>query len=176
MDLIQFNFDIPKSVENFGALPGQFQIAAKRSAVKVRNWLITQLRRELATQIKVPVGALRDKFKKGAPEGVVVPPGAAVLMIDLSAVEAQKIKNPTQTKSGVRVGSHFFKGAFVAKIYSSETKVWRRKGPSRFPVVKMTVPIRADVEHLLEKYEGPMARKFEEYFEHELKYEMGFFK
>ena len=38
------------------------------------------------------------------------------------------------------------------------------------------LPIAEQMEEILPRYEGPAARKFEEIFEHELKFAMGWFK
>ena len=49
-------------------------------------------------------------------------------------------------------------------------------GKERFPVILMTVPVHKEMEEIINNYERPAAAMFENRFEHELKYVLGWFK
>lgn len=167
--------DTKDLAQRLGALPAQLRLASKRAATKTRNWLMTQLRRELAQALAVPQKPLRGRFRRGKGSSYSEKAGMAVLWIGLSDIGAEQIGKPRQLKKGVKVKQYWFERAFVADIYGGQ-KVWRRKGTKRLPVIKMTVPINEEMEEILPRYEVPVARKFEEIFEHELKFAMGWFK
>ncbi len=153
--------------------------AINKAAVRTRNWLQTQLARELAARTDIQKKKLRTRFKRGKKQAVSAWSNLAVLWIGVNPIPVHLLKKkPIWDRSrggGVRVGSRYFAGAFLAKIYSKETKVWRRMGKKRFPVILMTVPIQQEMEAIIKKYEKQTSQKFEERIEHELKFALGWF-
>lgn len=160
----------------FSVIPEKIALASKRAAVRTREWLLTNIRRELSKRSALPANGIRGRFRRG-PKGndgqFYSNEGYAVLWIGLDPVEAQRAGAPTQTKQGTRVRRHMFDRAFVAKIGSGTDKVWRRKGPERFPVIKMTIPINEEMEEILPKYEVAATRMFSQRLEHEVNYLLG---
>ncbi|MBU0680106.1 MAG: phage tail protein [Proteobacteria bacterium] len=171
---ININPGLDRLAQDLAASKGQIDKALVSTSRKVQAWLNTQLIREMAREIKIKQKALRGRFKKSLTRsGQEI---YASIWIGVNPFEAQLTGKPRQLNKGVRVRSWLFDKAFTASIYSSQEKVWRRKSGSRFPVVKMMIPIAEQMEKILPRYEAPAARKFEEIFEHELKFAMGWFK
>ena len=50
----------------------------------------------------------------------------------LYSIDAHHIRAGRQSKKGVRVGQHFFPGAFKQSIYTSDRKVWIRKSSKHY--------------------------------------------
>jgi hypothetical protein len=163
-------------------LPEKMTLASRRAAVRTRNWLMTQLRRELASSTAIPHKNFKGRFKRGAYSNE----GFATLWIGLNPMDATRAGTPRQNKkaagprpipgAGTKVKKHFFDRAFVADIYNGES-VWRRKsfgaGSKAFPVIKMTIPINEEMEEILPKYEEAAARMFSQRLEHEVNYLLG---
>lgn len=163
-------------------LPEKVALASRRAAVRTRDWLMTQLRRELASSTGIPQKNLKGRFKRDAYSDE----GFATLWIGLNAMDATRAGTPRQNKkaagprpipeAGTKVGKHFFDRAFVADIYSGE-RVWRRKsfgvGSKAFPVVKMTIPVSEEMEEILPEYREAAARMFSQRLEHEVNYLLG---
>lgn len=173
---IYVQVDTTRFEEMFTALtPAKVALASKRAAARTRDWLLTNLRRELAQRAALPQKGLKGRFRRGgrADAKAYSNEGYAVLWIGLNPLEAQKAGTPRQTKTGVRVGRHFFSGAFIARIYSGQEKIWQRKGRERFPVVKMTIPINEELEEILPRYQAAAERMFTQRLEHEINYLLG---
>lgn len=158
--------------------PRNVGLAAQRAANRTRDWLLTQMSRELAQRAALPVNGLRGRFRRGRKKALQQDgAGYAILWIGLNAIEAQRAGVLRQTKKGTRAGRHFFDRAFVARIYNGTEKVWRRKnfgkGSGRWPVVKMTIPIDEIMEEILPQYQAAAERMFSQRLEHEIKYLIG---
>lgn len=165
--------DTSELEKRFALLPKQMELAAKRAAIRTREWLRTQLTRELATTARVPQKALKGRVRRGpkANDGAWYSNGQAVLWIGLNEVAAHHVGTPRQTKKGVRVEKHFFDRAFIVRIgHSQRLSVWRRQGRKRTPIAMVTVPLDEAGEDLLEKYEAPAARTFSQRLEHEVNF------
>jgi len=174
---------VDQVITALGATAAHIDKALVSSVRKVRAWALTQLARELAAKADITQRSLKRRVYQGLTRtGQTV---TATIWIGLRPIAADLVGNPKKLPTGVRVRSHIFHGAFIAAIFSGDTaKVYMRKFRAagggkrvgRFPVVRMTIPIAEQMEEILPKYEGPAARKFEEIFEHELKFAMGWFK
>jgi hypothetical protein len=175
---IYVQIDVRTMEEQFKILPRQMALASTRAATRTRDWLMTQLTRELAARTAIPEKGLKRRFRRGGrpADKAYSNSGYAVLWIGLNAMEAQKLGKVYQNDVGTIAGNHFFDRAFIAEIYSGEPKVWRRKTPGhgsqRFPVVKMTVPINEALEEILPSYEAAAARMFSSRLQHELRFLM----
>jgi hypothetical protein len=187
--------DTSEIEQRFEFLTEEMGKAARRAAARTRDWLSTQLSRELAARSGLPKKALKPRFRKAKKGGDknsrhYSNEGFAVLWIGLNAVSAEKAgqarhvrrvrsgryhKGPKPVPgAGVRVRKHFFDRAFTAEIYGGGEKVWRRKNPGpgsgQFPVVKMTIPISDAMEEILPKYQKAAERMFSDRLEHEINY------
>ncbi len=180
--------------ERFAALPAQIAVAAGRAARRTRDWLMTQLTKELAARAALPEKGIRGRFRRGRHaenSRFYSNEGYAILWIGLNPVKAEKAGTPRHIKrvrgryhrgpkpvpgAGVRVGRHFFDRAFIGDVYGGQ-KVWRRKstgaGSERLPVVRMSIPINDTMEEILPRYQDAAARMFAQRLEHEVNYLLG---
>ncbi len=77
---------------------------------------------------------------------------------------------PIQNRLGVRVGEHFYEGAFISPMDSDELLVWRRRGKSRTDIEMVKLDIADDVDEIVENYLPDINRKFEEFFHREFRH------
>lgn len=173
---ISFSYSVEQLTADLGATLGQIDKAKTRAISKLRRWLQTQLSREFAAVAGIRQKAIKSRFKHHIHrEGKTL---WANIWIGVNPIDAHLLGKPRQTRrmKGTRVHQHFFDKAFFVNVFGDEPKVWKRKDKRRFPVIKVQLPIAEEMEQLLEKYERPAELKLAEIFEHELKFEMGWFK
>ncbi|WP_035216172.1 hypothetical protein [Desulfobulbus elongatus] len=156
--------------------PERLRRAAQRAAKRTRDWLLTQLRRELAAATKVPQLVFKSRFRKGS-QGGDDPGGSAILWIGVNPVVASKIGPGVMTAKGVRVGRRTFDHAFLAVMPTTDHQgIFMRRGAGRLPIVKVVLPIDAEAWDLLSKYEAAAGRMFGQRLEHEINFELGLTK
>ncbi|KJR97209.1 MAG: hypothetical protein VR65_25005 [Desulfobulbaceae bacterium BRH_c16a] len=183
-------------------LPGTEKqvVLARGSALrKTGAWLKTQVKRGVAKELNITQKSIESRFhfNKMDPESDTLK-----VWIGTSSVSPFAVGNPTilgspSKPTGIRVRSHSYPGAFIARIYSEQKKVWIRlhsthyspelypvgkSGVSgagsfpgskgRFPVVQVTIPIDDTVKRVLETLEEDLGRKYEEIFARELNYQV----
>jgi hypothetical protein len=174
------SFDTSELAESLGALPQQVRTAATWAARHTRDWLRTQVLRDLNEELGTKKKRLRMRFRKGGNGRNTMSKNSsmATLWIGVNPIGVEALKHKLrQTKNGVRVGKRFFPGAFVADVYGEgQESAWKRLGRKRIPLMKMMVPIQPEVEEILPHYIDEAAKRFEERFEHDLKYLMGWLK
>lgn len=76
--------------------------------------------------------------------------------------------NARQTKAGVRQGSKFYQGAFLATMKSGHLGIFERRGKSRLPIVEVGQPI--DATALFGDINPIVSAKLEQNLHHELDY------
>jgi len=158
----------------------QFQVrtAAQRAVTRVRDWIHTQLAKEVAarmgtTRRVIKTRLRKSKTKKGS-DSYSDWSARAVLWVGVDPIGVEKLNQRMQQHDdGVIVGDYYFPGAFVFDIYGWGDRAWKRLGRKRFPVIKMTVPMNPEVEEILPDLMAGAERMFEQRFEHELKYVTG---
>lgn len=150
---------------NFEALVrrlGLTEQAAKRAYRRAADKTLTWLKRQVAGDVKeslgIPMKVLRKRLKAYRTTQSRM---RAKLWMGLNAIDTEQIGRGRQLRSGVRVGKFFFRGAFKARIYSFDEKVWIRRdskwfdpdlyphrirpgdrgAPHGFPVVKVRVKL-----------------------------------
>ena len=178
----------------FGAFgPAKIALAASRAARRVRDWLLTQLTRELSTRAQLPQKGIRGRFRRGRHEKngqfysnegyAILWIGLNPVMADASGLKPRHVRRVRGGKyhrgpkpvpgAGVRIGKHFFDRAFIADIYGG-AKVYRRKNlgseSEKLPVVRMSIPINETMQEILPKYQAAAARMFSQRLEHEVNF------
>jgi len=151
--------------------PKKIELATRRAAVRTRDWLMTNLRRELAAGANIPQRALKTRFRKGKNE-----PGSsrATMWIGLNPVAARRIGKGISTPRGVQVGRHAFDRAFITTMRKSGySGIFVRHGRKRLPIVEVTLDIDDDMAALIAKYEVAATRMFSQRLEHEVNYLLG---
>lgn len=197
--MIDFNLDVNVDHnENipFSDLPSsKFKInkAIERSLKKTINWLGSNSSRLLAKENDVAIKSIRERLivnSKNSKNGRVQ------LWVGLNDLHAHSIGKMRQTKAGISVRSHRFKGAFIRSTKSSDLNIgWRRESSKhssdddevrnyitgklgknheswpRYPLVKVGVHLYADsLPHLINQ-ERLIDQKFNEILKQELNYE-----
>ena len=161
----------------------QIQKAITRANRKLIAWLKRQTVRELAQATGVPQKAITPRIRITQNQSA----GTITLWVGLNPIEAQRVGQPRQTRSGVRVGRRLFSRAFVARVFDSTPKVWRRKYAGqprfvdsmtsaprhllhRFPLVKMVVDIADASAPYLTQLRARALTRYGELLNQELNY------
>ncbi len=102
----------------------QLNRAIDRALKKTARWLETHSKRELGLALQVPQRVFKARFfrhfsTKDGSRSVNV-------WFGLDSMRAIDLGNPRQTDMGVKVGKHFFSGAFIAKMQSGHVGIYRR--------------------------------------------------
>lgn len=108
--------------------PAAMQNAWRRTLRKTTVWIKGQTARAVAKETRIPQKVLRSRvyfFLKSYDTGKV--------WLGLNAVEAERLGNPRQTRSGVTVGRHRFKSAWMMSNIAPNGPVYRRIGKKRLP-------------------------------------------
>lgn len=117
----------------------QIETALKRALKSTARWLETQMRRELGRSLKVPVKALKVRFKHK------VHVNSADRHLDVwfgaNPLPASYLGHPSQNRRGTRAGRHQFEGAFAARMSSSHIGVYRRSSARRLPIKTVRLEI-----------------------------------
>jgi hypothetical protein len=168
---IFIRLDTAEMERRFGALPQQMPLAVRRASIRTREWLRTQLAREISATADVPQKALRGRVRRGSRknDGAWYGDGQAVLWIGLNAISASHAGTPVPNPKGVRVRRHFFDKAFVVNVHGFK-QVFKRVGPSRLPIVRMTIPLSDEEISMADKYLPAAERMFSERLEHEINF------
>jgi len=188
------NVALERMAADFAATPQQIEMARGRALRETAKWVRRVSLRNAARKLRIPQKSLQYRFYLSK-----IPRGAseAELRIGTLPIPVSRVGNPRQSAKGTKVGRlPFFRGAFIGEIYSSQEKVWIRKGsphydparypvirqnrPStlrpgasgRFPVVRAAVPIDDVVEKTADDLEGLLPGRFEHEFGRALNYEV----
>jgi hypothetical protein len=108
--------------------PSSMQAAWRRTLRKTNVWIKGQVAKAASKETKIPQKVLRNRvyfFLKSYDTGKV--------WLGLNAVEAERLGNPRQTRSGVTAGRFRFQSAWVMKRAAPDGPVYRRVGKARLP-------------------------------------------
>ena len=92
------------------------------------------------------------------------------LWIGLAPLSVHYLGNPRQTPTGVSVGRHDYRHAFVDPMKSRSPMVWRRKGRERLPIEKVTEDWQEVAQPVIQRWERRATARFAEIFEQEARY------
>lgn len=141
----------------------QGQLAAKRAFRKTLKWL----RGQVITYATKELGILR----KALNERWFIDLATSTLWMGLNPVAAHRAGKARQTKSGVKVSSYDFDGAFIASMNSGNNLlVMRRVGKRRLPIESEYVEVSEEVTLAFNKYKNLAAARFETIFKQELNF------
>lgn len=142
------------------------QKAANRALRESARWFVTQTKREIAAQTKVPSKALSPRIRAGK-----LVRSNIVVTLNLSPIRAKFLGPLTQLKPGAKAGRFYFPGAFVATMSAARGEsIYRRKGRPRFPVSEQGVAI-AQPAH---KAATTFAKQLPAYYERRWKHHLAF--
>ncbi len=173
------------------ATEDQILMARARTLRKMRKKVERLVKNLAAKKLRMPQKAIGDRFFSNS-----IGPGDDELKLWIGTwdISPFSLGTPTQMTFGVRAGSRAYPGAFLAQIYSGETKVWirlysRHYSPDlyptryrpgdrggignkgRFPVVRAAVPIDGVMEEILKTHGADISRAFAKEFKAQLNYE-----
>lgn len=108
--------------------PSAMRNAWRRTLRKTNVWIKGQAAKAVSKDSKIPQKVLRSRiyfFLKSYDTGKV--------WLGLNAVEAERLGNPRQTRTGITAGRHRFKSAWTMKKRAPNGPVYRRTGKARLP-------------------------------------------
>lgn len=184
---------IEQAARGVGAIEPEIRVARARALRKTARWLRREALRYVAAKERIPQKRLARRVFVSR---VGNDDDTARVWFGLNPVDAVTIGTPRQTARGTRVGRRFYRGAFVARIYTSREKVWIRKSSryydpalypvmrrrhvefapegevrrGRFPVVRAAIDVGEHFEKFLETAEGRVADEFVRRFDQEIRY------
>lgn len=142
------------------------QKAANRALRESARWFVTQTKREIAAQTKVPSKALSPRIRAGK-----LVRSNIVVTLNLSPIRAKFLGPLTQLKPGAKAGRFYFPGAFVATMSAARGEsIYRRKGRPRFPVSEQGVPLNEKTRSILENLMGELPNYYEKRWDHHLNF------
>lgn len=141
------------------------QRAYLRTIRKTSNWVIGQASRAASAKTKIPQKVLKSRIRfylKDAFTGKV--------WLGLSALPADRIGKPRQTRAGVIVGKYRFGHAWIMK--PSGKPVFIRTGKGRLPIERVTVDWAGDGDAALRSVIPAIQQRFMDVLVQEVNYEI----
>lgn len=121
--------DFQHLINFFGITEKRAQLAYRRAVDKTMTWLKREASKDISGQTGIPMKVLRKRLQAYRTSKALM---RGKVWFGLNALDADYISSGRQIKAGVKVGRHFFPGAFKASIYSSKQKIWIRKSSKHF--------------------------------------------
>lgn len=142
--------------------------AANSAINKTLSKLRTEVVRDVAGELQLPQKLIRGRLIMQRSNFRTLRGRLVALTADMRLA---KIGKPKQLKQGARVGKHFVKSGFVAKMPSGHEGVFKRKGKKRLPIKEQTLPIRDALQGRANVLWRAKSRGlFKQNFERELKF------
>lgn len=141
------------------------QSAWRRTLRKTSNWVIGQASRAASGKTKIPQKVLKSRIRfylKDAATGKV--------WLGLSALPADRIGKPRQTRAGVTVGKHRFGHAWLIK--PGGKTVFIRSGKTRLPIERVMVDWAGDGDAALRSVVPAIQQRLIEILTQEVNYEI----
>lgn len=128
-ETLRIEIDVDRALAILRELsPASMQAAWRRTLRKTHVWIKGQVAKAVSKETKIPQKVLRTRvyfFLKSYDSGKV--------WLGLNAVEAERLGNPRQTRSGVTAGRFRFQSAWLMKRIAPNGPVYRRTGKARLP-------------------------------------------
>lgn len=200
MTLLALDIDqemLERRADLAGATDQQLRAAITSALRKMETRVETRIKRRAAKTLRIPQRSLENRFFSKS-----IQPGDSELKVWIGtwhlspfAIGSPRTYGTPCRSGGVKVGGRTYPGAFLAKIYTVEEKVWIRLSSkhyspelyptkyrpgdrglggdkSRFPVVRAAVPIDDVMRDVIEQ-EGPqILQEFDKVFLAELNYQV----
>lgn len=197
-----YDLDVDESkINDFLKSPineNKINAAITRSLKKTTRWVATQTARGLSKQLDLALKGIRDRIYFSLEKSKQ---GKASIWVGLNDVHANSIGKVRQTKTGVSVRSHQFKGAFIgdpfgtgksyitafrrasSKHASEHDEVRNNKHEQnqinpkmhhlwpRYPLNKVGLKVQYESEDYLQRQEHLIGQRFNTILQQELNYE-----
>lgn len=187
---------VDEVLEALRLTPAAITRATQRALRKLGQWLLRKVQRDVSKTEHIALNVLRHRFRVYADSRVKI--GLAVkAWFGTRPIPADRLGNPRQTRTGVRVGKRSFPHAFLASMYNvgageKRKGVWQRvetagsdkriadpqarerigkKVDGRFPIFKPKIVIDDAVRAALRGLESELEARFMTLLKQELNYE-----
>lgn len=200
--MIDINYEVEideRDLEKFLTSPTnktKINAAISRSLKKVTRWVAIQTARGLSKGLDVAVKGLKDRIYFSLDK---TKDGKASIWVGLNDLHAASIGKMRQTKAGIRVRGHSFRGAFIGTPFNSGNEMgWRRASSAhqsshdevrnnatqanqqrpkehpkwpRYPLNKVGLHIEYESTEFLQDQERLLGQQFNKILQQELNYE-----
>ena len=173
----------------FRAMPRQIETARGRALRKTVAFVGAKAKAGLAAELGIKQITLKNRITRKVNTKV----GYGIVWFGLNPIPAHLLGKPRQDGSGINVGDRRYPGAFAARIYSADQRVWIRfrskhydpalypgqprqtELPAnlrhRFPVMLAQIPLDTpEVHRLIDLQATAAGQRMREAFEHEINY------
>lgn len=168
----------------FGANMKQMEAAELRALNKTMAWLRTRAVRAVSEEMKLAAHLVRQRV---ANYRATRRQKRGKVWAGLRAIEARRLGRFRQLKTGVRVGRHTFKGAFISAMDNGRTGIWERTGEAkrtttkgryagtntkREPIREVKIEMNQETRDALAELFGQANERFFTVLRQELKYQV----
>lgn len=161
----------------------QIQKAVSRSLKKTARWLETHSKRELGVALGVPQRVLSARYYQSF--NVQGGSRSVGVWFGLNPIRLSHIGKAKQNNIGVKVGSHFYEGAFIATMASGHEGVFKRSAKSNpknkrvkradgqwseLPIEEVSFEIDGIASAVLERYHHRAEARFKQILKQEINF------
>jgi len=161
----------------------QIQQAVTRTLKKTAKWLETHSKRELGVALSVPQRVLSTRYYKSF--SIKGGNRTVGVWFGLNPIRLSSIGTAKQNDIGVKVGRHFYEGAFIAKMASGHEGVFKRSAKSHpdnkrvkrkdgqwseLPIEEQSFEIDEIAEPILERYHNRAEARFKQILKQEINF------
>lgn len=150
------------------ATNAQIDRAAVRSVNKTLSWVAGQGRRAIAGAHDLPLKTLKGRVRIGKASGGH-PKGSA--WFGTRPIKAVYAGSPVQSLGGAKVRSHFFPGAFVARMPTGHLGIFKRRSQARLPIEEQMIRLR-ESQAILDGIANRAPDRLRTLYAQELNYEL----
>ncbi len=148
----------------------QIKRAAVRALNKVSRWLRSQVSRQVADELNIKVGIVRNSLSL-----IRASRGSVNAGIGMSrrhgVINAMNLGAARQNSRGVRVGRRQYDHAFLATMPTGHRGIFRRTSDDRLPIREVQIVITGRMATVMEHLsDGPVLQQFDKVFQRELNY------
>jgi hypothetical protein len=165
--------ELERIVLDLAATEKQVRQALNSTLSKFGKWLRGRAVSGLSKELGVKREILRQRRLKIRPIIKNAAGGHITVFFGLDPISYIYLGTPIKTARGVRIGSHYIEGGFVAKAPNGKLMVFKREGRARLPIKKQSLDVKDKADTFIEDRLLAEAEFFERFFlifEHELKW------
>lgn len=143
--------EINRTVKSLGATEKQVKFAISRALRRTATTLRARVNRAAVSELQLRRARdfrkrMRDLKLRASKGGDMI--GIWVGLNDLAV--SQFKGTPTEYAAGAKFRQIEYPGAFVAKVGRKRRSIYKRSGRGRFPIREQTIPIKDDLDVVLE--------------------------
>lgn len=155
---LDIQFDSSQWAEHLALTERQMHTAIRRALNKTARWVRTQVSRDVANDLAIRVGLVRERLT------VVISHGhhhnAAVgLKAKGGVIAVAKTGNAKANAQGVRVGKRQLDHAFLATMPSGHLGVFRRRRKERLPILEVQLILTGKIQAAFDNLESDLAER-----------------